>query len=240
MSNILLSLAAQFLISDKGQKLVKVERKAPADKAPKAPKASKSEAPAIVAPSVIAKGNMTAAQFQVAARDAGKRTKCNDAGVEVSYIDPSLVRSDEILAIAAFVGYDYREPHGVQLDCAKRAALVALRPVAAMPEGRSVHGATASVGGFIAGMPDAQRKIVQDLLARERMLSSEWIDLCKLPAEEIVEREIGAEKYRAPAGKLADLAKAALDGIREDLAPYRKPCPAPTLGEIAAAHDASH
>jgi len=222
-SALLASAAAQFIVATTGQKLVKVERAAKAPKAPKHVDSVTVGKPSIAtsASPMVAKGSMTAAEFQIASRDAGRRDRENAAGIIVSVVDPSLVRGDEIKAIAAFVGYDYREPHGTQLDCAKRAALRGIRGVTALPEGASVHGASVTVGGLVAGMPDAQRKIVQDLVARERLLTAEWIDLSKLPAEETVERTIGADTYKGPAGQLAELAQAALEGIREDLAGYR-------------------
>ena len=49
------------------------------------------------------------------------------AGMRAGKRDENLVKADEIKALQSFVGYAFGEPHGTQVDNAKRKALLAIK-----------------------------------------------------------------------------------------------------------------
>lgn len=119
------------------------------------------------------KGSLNAAGFLLALRDAGKIRKANELGVMISFTDHNKERSDQIQAIAAFVGYNFSGAHGVQLDVARQKAHFALRPM------KTDSKVTATVAGFVAGMPSGTAKAVRDLEGRIRVATDLMLDLEK-------------------------------------------------------------
>lgn len=125
--------------------------------------ASKNHEPGPKSEPLPSKGTIDAATFLKSLPSCGKRP--NDKGVLV-FQGAVVQREDEMRLVASFVGWS-RELHGTQLENARRAAQIALKPVAALT--KSHRGASASLAGFVAGLPDNQQKLVQDLLAREQV-----------------------------------------------------------------------
>jgi hypothetical protein len=79
-------------------------------------------------------------------------------------------RDEAICAIAGFIGYDTRLSFGENEMAAKQAAKGALRPVSAEgPTRAEQREANRSAKGYVAGMPDALKRTVQDLLGREQL-----------------------------------------------------------------------
>jgi hypothetical protein len=73
--------------------------------------------------------------------------------------------AEEISLVKSYVGsYDGR-PHGTQLDLARSAARLALKPVTALPKTYSRSGPT--VAGYVAGMPTPAVRHADDLRARQ-------------------------------------------------------------------------
>jgi hypothetical protein len=110
---------------------------------------STNTAPAPVVVALPAKGSLDAKGFILASRKAKSR--------------------DEVIhAIAAFVGYDSKRDFGSQEMSAKLLAQRELsgKPVVAAPFKRSIIPSTA---GYVAGMPDHNRRALNDLLGRERL-----------------------------------------------------------------------
>lgn len=112
-------------------------------------------------------GMIDAPQFIAAMHDAGKVPKVLDNGttLRVPSGDPIKRRDDERSAIAAFIGYDPRLPHGVQVANATRRAQYQIKP--SMGSDRKVCDPTLS--GFVAGMPNDVRRMVDDLQGREAL-----------------------------------------------------------------------
>lgn len=125
--------------------------------------ASKNKEPGPKSEPLPAKGTIGASEFLKGLPSCGKRP--NDKGVMV-FQGPTVQRDDEMRLVASFVGWS-RDLHGTQLENARRAAQIALKPVTALT--KSHRGASASLAGFVAGLPDNQQKLVQDLLAREQV-----------------------------------------------------------------------
>ena len=73
--------------------------------------------------------------------------------------------SEEISLVKSYIGsYDGR-PHGTQLDLARSAARLALKPITALPKTYSRSGPT--VAGYVAGMPTPAARHADDLRARQ-------------------------------------------------------------------------
>jgi len=123
-----------------------------------------SPKPTIVAPP---KGSLTPEGFLLALRNAGMRK--NNHGVLIRH--PLWIHSDEQIAIAAYLGYEWGEPHGIQLEGARRKATFDVSQY----KGRIYSRCTPSIDGFIAGMPDLVNKHEEDLMAREREVANAMI-----------------------------------------------------------------
>lgn len=153
------------------------------------------------------KGSLDAPGFLLALREAGKIRKANEAGVMISFTDHIKERADQIQAIAAFVGYDFGGAHGVQLDVARQKARFALRPI------KVNSNVTATVAGFVAGMPNGTAKAVSDLQGRIRVATDLMLDQEKL-----------AEKHAVDSGEyathmaLATVERERIAHMRRDLA----------------------
>jgi hypothetical protein len=79
-------------------------------------------------------------------------------------------RDEKISAIAAFVGYDGRQDFAAQEMAATAKAKGQICPVKADgPSREEIRSAQRSAQGYVAGMPNNQRKLVQDLLGRENL-----------------------------------------------------------------------
>ena len=102
--------------------------------------------------------------FMLALRNAGKR---EIKGRQV--YDAALVRGDEQFAITTLCGYKLKEPHGSQLDAARRLATSLLSPVEPGAEYHRAHAAP-TVAGFVAGMPSASERSNGQLEAAMREL----------------------------------------------------------------------
>lgn len=136
----------------------------------KAPSANGSTAQGMDLPKA---GSLTAAEFILALRNAGKVEKTNEAGVKVMLGDSIKERKDQILAIAGFVGYSVGTSHGTQLDNARLKAQFILRPM------KTESKVSATVSGFVAGMPNGTAKVVNDLQGRIRLATETMLDLEK-------------------------------------------------------------
>lgn len=107
---------------------------------------------------------LSTTEFLQAIKDAGKRQ---------GKFDQNLVKTDQIEALRNFIGYQYGEPHGTQLDNARRQALTKVKGTgpsgAAMPQG----------AGFVAGMPDGRAKRRSDLQRRVELSLSHRANLAQ-------------------------------------------------------------
>ena len=115
-------------------------------------------------------------------------------------------RDEKVIAISGFVGFDVAKPIGEQEVLAFAEAKRIMRPMtvdASEPRRR----AAPSVAGFVAGMPDANRKQIENLLARERQAVRAMGDAL-LEGGEMGDARIAIEKAR-------------IDAIRADLANLR-------------------
>jgi hypothetical protein len=146
------------------QKKFQAERDAAAAvKAPKAPKAPKEPKvaspparpvePRPVMPLTVP---LEAAHAFVAA--------CRSAGRRGFRVDDTQVIPDQILAIKALTGV-YYAPHGACLDAARRLAMTAINRAAGIST--APRRPTATVAGYVAGMPDALGKAEADQRARD-------------------------------------------------------------------------
>lgn len=106
------------------------------------------------------KGTVTAEQFLRELPHCGKRP--NKFGV-LAFQGEFEKRTDEMRLIASYVGWDRFGLHGVQLENAVRAAKLELRPITSKEYRRG----TASIAGYVAGMPDNVGKKIDDLSVRE-------------------------------------------------------------------------
>lgn len=89
-------------------------------------------------------------------------------------------RQEKILAMQAFCGFDPRGDYGSQEMTAMMAAKRELSPVdASGPSHAEQRSAARSAQGFVRGMPDNQKKIVQDLLAREKLATDAMVEHVK-------------------------------------------------------------
>lgn len=206
------------LISDKPAKPIKAPREPKVAKV-KAPKGKTSTATAKVDPTLPIVGTIDAVGFSMQIASAGKRLVEREVkGIKLtlpSYMGDIVRRDDEILAIAAFVGYDRRQPHGTQLDNARSRARFAICPE--LPIGYH-RGTRPTLDGFISGMPDGARKVVLDLLARE-----------KFAADGIADQEAKAHlatetQARAEARALAASFAVSLHQLRADLRSHGVAC----------------
>lgn len=79
-------------------------------------------------------------------------------------------RDEKIVAIAAYIGYEVGGDFATQEMVAHAKAKGEIRPVQATgPSREEIKTAQRSAKGYVAGMPDGTRKLVQDLLGREQL-----------------------------------------------------------------------
>jgi hypothetical protein len=160
--------------------------------------------------SLPAIGTLDAAGFIKALRNAGLRP--NDKGI-MRYTDSVNERSDQKYALAGFVGFSYSEPLGSQLDAARLAANRALRVKQTQDQGEYDRNARNTMAGFVAGMPNCQRTLINNLLKRE--------ELAAMARDAAVAASRNAdlpEETRAYQAQCAALEQARLKAIRSDLA----------------------
>ena len=101
------------------------------------------------------------------------------AGMRAGKRDENLVKSDEIKALQSFVGYAFGEPHGTQVDNAKRKALLAIKGT-----GPNVQKISPQKSGFVAGVPNEERKAQLNILGRLNASLQTCQDLRKLIAND--------------------------------------------------------
>lgn len=111
-----------------------------------------------------APGTIGAKEFLERLPHCGKRP--NNRGVPV-FSGVAAQREDEMRLVAAYIGWDSSQLHGWNLDNARRTARLAMRPVAPGSHRRGFG----PIAGFVAGLPDAVKTKVKDLLAREELAS---------------------------------------------------------------------
>jgi hypothetical protein len=76
-------------------------------------------------------------------------------------------RDEKIVAIAAYIGYEVGGDFATQEMAAHAKAKGEIRPVQATgPSREEIKTAQRSAKGYVAGMPDGTRKLVQDLMGR--------------------------------------------------------------------------
>jgi hypothetical protein len=168
--------------------------------------ASKNKSMGPVSEPLPNKGMISAEEFLKGLSNCGKRL--NDKGILV-YQGDIVKRNDEMRLVSSYLGWS-RELHGVQLENARRVAQLAIKPVKALNV--SHRGASASLSGFISGMPDNQQKLVQDLLAREQLSAKAIVDY----ENAIANSQVNSAKHILSKGLLI-VEKERLIQIRKDL-----------------------
>lgn len=161
--------------------VVKVERgvsKAEAKRIAKAPTPERQKvAPAPVPAPEFVPCYSTATIFLLSIKRAGFRPSINPETNEtrigpngpIMLRDSSKVREDEINAIALFMGYNRKEVHGVQLEAARRRALLLVKPY--LGGDGKVSRAAPTVAGYVAGngAEYALQRLLADLEAKLRV-----------------------------------------------------------------------
>lgn len=107
-------------------------------------------------------GTLDAAGFFFALKNAGMR-RHSETGRLIRH--PTLIQTDEKLAIAAYVGYEWGKPFGDQLESARHRARFDLKPEKAK---KHCRGFSPTIAGFIAGCPDLFERHIENLRAREQ------------------------------------------------------------------------
>lgn len=177
ISAVLASLVGSYAETPAPCKVVEL----PSKKVVKAsPSYKPSTLPAPTVQMLLPKGSLSAEDFLIAIRNAGKRVVpfTNLVTGEVSsktIYDASLVRDDTIQAIAGFVGYDMAGNFGSQEHAARMAAkrvpIVHSAPI--KEYSRSVQ---TTLTGYVAGMPTRTSQKIQNLLARETLAAEQLTD----------------------------------------------------------------
>lgn len=116
---------------------------------------------------------------------------CRSAGRRGFSVDDTQVIPDQILAIKTLTGV-YYAPHGACLDAAKRLAMTAINR-AAGGISTAPRRPTATVAGYVAGMPDALGKAEADQRAREIRAARLELKLDVASNEEQVRAALQAE-----------------------------------------------
>lgn len=144
-----------------------------------ASKKASSGAPSTL-PSLPETGSVDATQFLALLRNAGMRPSA--ANPKVMVRDELAARQDQRSAVGAFVGFNWQEPLGTQLDRATLKARHQIAKSAQKPEKQAetfehrspmAHVIKWSVSGFVAGLPNAIGKMLADLAGRERLAVDE-------------------------------------------------------------------
>ncbi len=126
-------------------------------------------------------------------------------------------QNERIMAIQAYCGYDMRQPYGNQEMIATMKAKREINPINATgPSREEVRQASRSAAGYVAGMPDNQRRIVQDLLAREKMAAEKRDEHVRIARRN---KDLSWEERKLNLG-LARLENERLASIRADLAKW--------------------
>jgi hypothetical protein len=187
------------------QKLVKVERPKKGRKAA-APKAEAAPAEKPAAPSP--NGVVPVVTLPVAGTIGAKAF--------IMMMNRAKDRDEKVAAIAAYVGYDGKLSFAEQEMAANAKAKGEIRPVVASgPSREEIKTAQRSAKGYVAGMPDALRKTVQDLLGREQYA----VDAREAHLRDSKD-ENRSEAERTLALGQAQLEEERLVQIRKDLAQY--------------------
>jgi hypothetical protein len=159
------------------------------------------------------RNTLTAKDFLIACRDAGKRT--NDKGLP--FTDPKEVRGDIIKAVHAYCGYDMHGNFGSQEQEARAKAQREIRGFKATgPTREETRAAARSAKGFIAGLPDHKARFLQDLLGRETAA----VDALLAHDKDSNDPQRSAADRVLSAG-LAEVERERLAAIRADIAAYR-------------------
>lgn len=169
--------------------------------------ASQNKAPGPKSEPLPAAGTIDAVQFLKGLAPCGKRPNAN--GVMV-YQNADIKRDDEMRLVSSYCGWNPRELHGVQLENATRKARLTLKPVTGKEYKRGV---SATMAGYIAGLPDHQQKLIQDLLAREQLAAKAIAD-----HELTISNTQPTAQAHILAQGLLQLEVERLDQIRKDLA----------------------
>lgn len=119
-------------------------------------------------------------------------------------------RNEMIQAIAGFVGYDLSANFGSQELSAKMAAQRAMVPVVAGKD-RTIR---SSVAGYIAGLPDHNRKLIADLEGRERLTVEALSDHVRRSLSSEAEGNVEQAHFHET---MAQVERERLASIRKDL-----------------------
>lgn len=197
--------SAPAVVTISNQKLVKVER-------PKAVKGKRAPAPTAV------QVDKPTTPSPNAAMAVAKLPPAGTLGAKgfIMMMNRAKSRDEKIVAIASYVGYDVAGDFATQEMAASAKAKGEIRPVQATgPSREETKTAQRSAKGYVAGMPDNQRKLVQDLLGRENLAVSTRNDLVRDARNH--ERSMTDRKLSIG---LARLELERLIQIRADLARY--------------------
>lgn len=123
-------------------------------------------------------------------------------------------REEVICAIAGYIGYTIGQDHGKQVFEANQRAKRELTPLKVTgPSREEIRSAQRSAQGYVAGMPDNQRKMVRDLLGREQLA----VDTRESHIRDSKDEKL-SETERQLATGLAQLEEERLIQIRADIA----------------------
>lgn len=224
IANVLASLAATYAVND--ERPIVIISKPKAEKVAKSKKSDGSQAaPKNTAPKAEAlpinmplPGTVNASQFLIMLRDCGKRSveAVNESTGEVyqkPIFDNSLVREDTIRAIASYIGYNAADNFGAQEVAARSQAQREIRGIVPATKPYSRSGVSATVKGYVAGVPDDIAKRVADLQGRAQLAVQALTDHERNANDEtllVAERQL--------ASTLAAVEQERLNQIRKDLA----------------------
>jgi hypothetical protein len=145
---------------------------------------------------LVGKGTMTAPEFFVALRRATDR-------------------NGKIAAIVEYCGYETGQDFGTQEFNAIAKARHEICPVASGIERHEQQAMRREAKGYVSGIPDNQRRIIQDLLARERIAAEELSEYMRTAtSKKFVNHD------RKFACGMARLEMERIASIRADLAEY--------------------
>lgn len=198
-SAVITDTASPKVTSKKPAK-VKAPKSDGSQAAPSSHGAAAKVVPSIELPSV---GTYDAVSFTLAMRNAGKRVTSNGKPI----YDASLVREDQIKAIAGYIGYTLSDNFGTQELRAKMAAQRTMVPVKAGVERSSLP----SVQGFVSGLPDHNQRLIQDLQGRERLAVDAMVDHDR---QALVAKTTEEKNFHST---MAQVERERLESIRKDL-----------------------
>ena len=149
----------------------------------------------------IPAGTINGTLFLQLCRDAGKREKTLDNGRKV--MAPATARERDIdlkLAVASYIGLKKGDIFGTRLETARRRALLEFSPQL----GETRNRATASVHGYVAGMPQPLDRIMGEAKTVMSVLGEQLVEAIKAGGEGSSE----VKDLRAKYNKLDKLVKA--------------------------------